>query len=103
MKIVAVGASGVSGTATLSDLGDGRTVVAITVTANYNLDMPSMIAAGPCSAIDEMTVWSLNDTRKGTGTSIVTVAMADLLKSPHQVHLHTAGDDMSYAACGDIK
>ena len=103
MNIVAIGSSGVSGTATLSDIGGGRTMVVIKVDANYNLDMPSMIAGGPCSHIDETTVWSLADTRGGVGTSIVTVALADLIKSPNNVHLHPAGDDMSYAACGDIK
>ena len=68
VNIVAIGSSGVSGTATLSDIGGGRTMVVIKVDANYNLDMPSMIAGGPCSHIDETTVWSLADTRGGVGT-----------------------------------
>ncbi len=103
VQLVAVGSSGVSGTATLSDIGGGQTVVVIKVDANYNQDMPSMIGMGPCSAIDESNALFLNDTRNGTGTTVVTAALADLVKSPHQVHLHTSGQDLSYTACGDIK
>ena len=103
VKLVAVGSSGVSGTATLSDIGGGQTVVVIKVEANYNQDMPSMIGMGPCSGIDESNALFLNDTRNGTGTTVVTAALADLVKSPHQVHLHTSGEDLSYTACGDIK
>jgi hypothetical protein len=103
VKIVAVGSSGVSGAATLTEVPGGQTQVVVTVAANQNPDMPSMVAIGPCSRIDENHYWSLSDTRNGTGTSLIPVTLAVLLASPHQVHLHTSGDDLSYAACGDIK
>jgi hypothetical protein len=106
VKIAAVGSSGVSGTATLSDLGDGRTMVAITVADNYNRDMPTAITRGTCprfGATDESKVSHLNDTRDGTGTTVIPRPLTELLADPYEIRLYTAGDDLSPAACGDIK
>jgi hypothetical protein len=103
VTLAAAGSSGVSGTATLTDAGGGQTQVVISVEANSNPDMPGAISLGTCTAIDESTLYHLNDTRKGSSTSVVPVSLADLTARPFIIHIHTAPDEPSLAACGEIR
>jgi ABC-type phosphate transport system substrate-binding protein len=103
VTLAAVGSSGVFGTATLSDAGGGQTQVVIKVEANLNRDMPTVVTAGSCAKFDETTLYELNDTRDGAATTIIPVALAALIQSPHEVHLVAGGEDFTAMACGDIK
>lgn len=102
VALKAVGASGVSGTATLTAAGSGQTRVVVTVEANLNNDMPTFITPGSCTSIDKSKLIPLNDTRNGTATSMIPVALADLLASPYELHLDFSPDVASIAACGAI-
>ena len=102
VTLAAADGSGVSGTATLTDIGDGQTQVVIKVEANFNRDMPGAITPGTCAAIDESTIYHINDTRDGTSTSVIPVSLAALTARPFIVHIHTAPDEPSLAACGEI-
>jgi len=95
--------SGVHGTATFSDAGGGQTQVVISVEANLNRDMPGAVSKGTCSAIDESTIYYLSDTRDGASTSVVPISLDALTASPFVVHIHTAPDDATLTACGEIK
>ena len=103
VTLAAAGNSGVSGTATLSDAGGGQTQVVVNVNANMNRDMPGAVTPGTCGAIDESTIYYLNDTRDGASTSLVPLSLDALTASPFVVHIHTAPDDRTLAACGEIK
>ena len=106
VMLVASGTSGVSGTAAFSDASGGQTQVEIKVEANLNLDMPTVVTPGTCSSFDESDktqVLILNDTRDGAGTTIIPRTMAELIASPHEIHLLSAPDGMTVAACGDIR
>jgi hypothetical protein len=65
--------------------------------------MPSAITPGTCAKFDASTVYGLNDTRDGAGTTIIPVALADLIQSPHELHIDAAGDNLQVVACGDVK
>jgi hypothetical protein len=95
--------SGVSGTATFTDAGDGRTQVAIKVTANYNNDMIAAITPGTCASYTEKVYVHPDDVRNGVSVSIVSVSMAELFGAPYQIHLHTAPEIKQMAACGDLQ
>ena len=103
ITMAAVGKSGVFGTATFSDSGTGQTQVVIDVEANLNRDMPGAVTLGACPVYDESTVYYLNDTREGKSTSLIPVSIDALTKRPFSVHIDTAPDDATVAACGDIK
>jgi len=108
VTLATVGASGVSGTANLSDAGGGKTQVVVNVDANLNQDMPTLISPGTCASFDDSTVDTatlviLNDTRDGAGTTIIPVSLADLTTSPHILRVHANPDDHTPAACADIK
>ena len=102
VTLAAVGTSGVYGTATLSDVGGGQTQVVIAVEANSNPDMPGSVSLGTCTKIDESTNYHLSDTRHGVSTSQIPVSLASLTARPFVVHIHTAPDEPSLAACGEI-
>jgi len=97
-----VGTSGVFGTATLCDAGGGQTEVVLSVTANFNRDMPTFITPGTCTSIDKTKLTSLNDTRDGAGTTIIPVPLATLIGSPYELHVDFAPDLTMIAACGAI-
>jgi len=97
------GTSGISGTATLSDAGGGQTLVVVKVDANHQIDMPTAITRGTCSAFDTSTVDELNDTRDGAGTTTINVALDELLKSPHGIHRAAAPYELSSVAYGAIQ
>ncbi len=102
MTLAAAGDSGVFGTATLSDAGGGQTQVVISVEDNSNPDMPGAVTPGTCARIDESKIYYLNDTRHGKSTSLIAITLAALTASPYIVHIHTAPDEPSLAACGQI-
>lgn len=102
ITMAAVGGSGVFGTATLSEVGGGQTQVVVQVEANHNRDMPGAVTLGRCPVYDESTIYYLNDTREGTSTTVVPVSLNTLMARPFMIHIVTAPDDASLAACGDI-
>jgi hypothetical protein len=103
VTLTAAGNSGVSGTATLTDVGGDQTQVVVAVEADHNRDMPGAITPGTCGAIDESTIYYLNDTREGASTTLVPISLDDLTAKPFILHIHTAPDDASLAACGEIR
>ena len=64
-----------SGTATLTDAGGGQTQVVVAVEANHNRDMPGAITLGTCDAIDESTIYDLNDTLRVTRANTIVLGL----------------------------
>ncbi|MEA2524583.1 MAG: hypothetical protein QOF73_1810 [Thermomicrobiales bacterium] len=96
--------SGVSGTATLTDNGDGTTTVSIQVDGATG-DHPAHIHEGTCDDLNPNPEYPLNNVdADGVSETDVEVALDDLLAEPHAVNLHLSADNVAtYIACGNIE
>ena len=104
VTLAALNGSGVSGTAVLTDAGNGQTQVVIKVDAAGNAAMPAHVHPGTCATLDPKPKYPLTDVKNGASTTTIPVALADLTKSAFAVNLHKSADDAkTYTACGDIK
>lgn len=104
VSLASLNGSGVSGTATLSDAGNGQTQVVIKVDAAGNAAMPAHVHPGTCATLDPKPKYPLSDVKDGASTTTIAVALADLTKTAFAVNLHKSADDIkTYTACGDIK
>lgn len=95
--------SGISGTATLTDNGDGTTTVSIQVDGATG-GHPAHIHQGTCDELDPNPEFPLaNVDEDGVSETDVDVALADLLAAPYAVNLHESATNLGvYVACGDI-
>lgn len=95
--------SGVTGTVTLVDAGDGRTQVQVRVEPAGNLDMPAHIHPGSCDNLIPQPKHPLENVVNGTSTTIVSAALADLTKGGLAVNLHKSNQDLkTYTACAEL-
>lgn len=104
VTLAALNGSGVSGTATLTDAGNGQTQVVIKVDAAGNAAMPAHVHPGTCATIDPKPKYPLSDVKDGASTTTIAVPLAELTKTAFAVNLHKSADEIkTYTACGDIK
>jgi hypothetical protein len=95
--------SGVTGTVTLVDLGDGRTQVDIDVQPAGNLDMPAHIHPGTCAALIPQPKHPLENVVNGRSTTIVRAPVAELTGGGLAVNLHRSNEDLgTYTACAEL-
>jgi hypothetical protein len=96
--------SGVSGTATLTDNGDGTTTVDIQVEGAKG-DHPAHIHEGTCDDLNPNPKYPLaNVDADGVSSTDVDVSLEDLLASPYAINIHLSADNIAtYVACGNIE
>lgn len=95
--------SGVTGTVTLTDLGDGRTRVDVAVQPAGNLDMPAHIHPGTCDDLIPQPTHPLQNVVNGASTTTVRATVADLTGGGLAVNLHRSNDDLgTYTACAEL-
>jgi hypothetical protein len=95
--------SGVSGTATLTDLGNGMLRVEIDVEAAGNAAMPAHIHPGTCDELDPAPQYPLSDVEDGASTTEVEASLADVQTGEFAINLHESAETAeTYTACGDI-
>ena len=95
--------SGVSGTATLTDLGNGKLRVDINVEAAGNNAMPAHIHPGSCAELDPKPRYPLSDVENGTSTTEVDATLADVQTGACAINLHKLTEDLKTdTACGNI-
>lgn len=95
--------SGVTGTVTLTELGDGRTEVAIRVQPGANPNMPAHIHPGSCADLIPQPKHPLENVVDGVSTTIVSATVAELTAGGLAVNLHRSNDDLrTYTACADL-
>lgn len=96
--------SGESGTATLTDLGDGTTRVDVTVQNEpAGASQPMHIHQGTCANLNTAPAFPLNNLEKGTSSTVVTTTLQALLASPYAINGHKSAAEISvYVFCGDI-
>jgi len=95
-------ASGVAGTAVLTDLGGGRTQVVVDVTPTDG-DHPAHIHMGSCENLNPAPEFPLSNVQNGTSTTIVNISLANLQAQQRAINLHLSPVEVAtYVACGDI-
>ena len=90
------------GTATLTDIGGGRTRVVIRVTPAYP-NMPVHIHADVCPGV-EAVVFPLTNVMNGESTTELDASMADIMARGKSINLHKGpGPDVNvYVSCGNL-
>ncbi len=93
--------SGVSGTATLTDLG-GSVRVDIAVSPGGNANMPAHIHTGACPNPGAVK-FPLSNVVDGRSTTVVQGSFAEVAATGQAVNLHKSPQEIpNYTACGDI-
>ncbi len=104
--------SGVTGTATLSNVKGGVQVVLSTMGEPADA-MPAHIHTGSCAKLDPAPKYALKSVTKGvdgsgqavgSSTTVVKgVTLAQLTSAPYAINLHKSANDLKdYVACGDL-
>jgi hypothetical protein len=103
VDLVTLNGSGVTGTVTLVDLGDGRSQVEIRVQPGSNPNMPAHIHPGSCAELIPQPKYPLENVVNGASTTIVSATVAELTAGGLAVNLHKSNDDLrTYTACADL-
>lgn len=94
--------SGQSGTATLTDMGGGKTKVVVDLAGSPAGPQPMHIHTGTCSNLGPVK-YPLTSLANGKSETTVDVSMADLLASPHAINAHKSTTEAAvYVACGEV-
>src|SRR5215211_4150099 len=90
-----------TGTATLTDLGGGRTRVDINVTTT-NANQPAHLHADPCPGVAAV-IFPLQNVMNGRSTTEVNASLADILARTKSVNLHRSPEQVPiYTGCGNL-
>ena len=104
IELKTLNASGVSGQAVLTDLGNGRTRVDIQVKAAGHPDMPSHVHPGTCANLVPQPRYPLESVKQGSASTEIPVGLAELLQQSAVVMTHKSNDEMAvYTSCGEIR
>ena len=94
--------SGISGTATLTDLGTGQTRVVVRISPGAG-NRPAHIHSGNCGPSLGEVVYPLTNVQGGTSTTEVGASLADLQTGDFAINLHESPTNIpTYVACGNI-
>ena len=95
--------SGITGMATLMDLGGGKTRVTLQLSGAGSGPEPAHIHPGSCAQLDPTPTFTLTNVTNGSTTTDVDGTLEQLMASPHAVHVHKSQDELTvYVACADI-
>jgi len=96
--------SGESGTATLTQEGDGVKIV-VSLKGAPSAAQPTHIHIGTCGNIKAAPEYGLVSLTDGSSTSTVKgITIDQLLAGKYAINVHKSADDLgTYVACGDIK
>jgi len=104
VQLETLNASGVSGTVTLTEAGDSRTQVLVSVEPGANPDMPAHIHPGSCENLQPQPKYPLQNVVDGSSTTIVPAGLAELTAGDLAVNLHRSNEDLgTYTACADLR
>jgi|SRR3954469_16159860 len=96
--------SGVTGTATLTDLGGGKMRVEMRVSGTGSGPQPAHIHEGTCAQLNPAPKFALAEVVNGASRTDVDGSLQTVLASPHAIHLHKSPDELPvYVACADIR
>ena len=102
VPLTAQNGSGITGNATLTDLGNNQTRVEITISPTTG-DHPAHIHMGTCANLDPTPEFPLTNVQNGTSTTVVNQALSTIMRTQRAINLHlSAAEIATYVACGDI-
>ena len=102
VPLTAQNGSGITGNATLTDLGNNQTRVQISITPATG-DHPAHIHMGTCANLDPTPEFPLTNVQNGTSTTVVNQALSTIMRTQRAINLHlSAAEIATYVACGDI-
>jgi hypothetical protein len=95
--------SGVTGSAVLTDLGDGTTRVEVDVDPAGHPDMPAHIHPGTCTDLVPQYTYALQNVVDGQSVTIVEASLDELFAGDLALNLHFSSQDFAtYTACADL-
>ena len=95
--------SGITGTATLTDIGGGKVRVEIKATGAGAGPEPAHIHEGTCAQLNPAPKFSLSPVTNGASTSEIETSLQALTSASHAVHMHKSPEEVAvYVACADI-
>ena len=96
--------SGVTGSVTMTDIGQSRTRVEVRVEPAGNPDKPAHIHPGSCAVLVPQPRYPLRNVVDGISTTDVPASLSELMAGDLAVNLHRSNDDMrTYTACADLR
>ena len=104
VKLGTQSSSGESGTATLSDVGGGKTKVVLAVTGQpANVPQPVHVHKGWCGQLDPAPSYGLTTLTDGKSETVIDVPLSTLQKEKFAINGHKSAQEAStYVFCGDI-
>ena len=94
--------SGITGTATLTPMGD-QTRVVLTLAGAGAGPEPAHIHAGTCADLDPTPKWPLTSVANGVSDTMVNAKLSDIQASATAINIHKSPQEISvYVACGNI-
>jgi len=95
--------SEVTGTAVLTDLGDGTTRVTVEVEPGEYPDMPAHIHPGTCAELVPQPTYPLANVVDGSSETEIDASLEDLFAGDFALNLHASSNDWgTYTACADL-
>jgi hypothetical protein len=95
--------SGVTGSAVLTDLGDGTTRVEVDVDPAGHPDMPAHIHPGTCANLVSQPLYPLANVVDGQSETVVEAGLDELFAGDLALNLHFSSQDFAtYTACADL-
>jgi len=95
--------SGVTGSAILTDLGDGTTRVEVDVDPAGHPDMPAHIHPGTCLNLVPQPTYPLLPVIDGQSETVVEATLDELFAGELALNIHNSSDDFgTYTACADL-
>ena len=103
VELATLNDSGVTGSAVLTDLSDGRTRVEVDVDPAGHPDMPAHIHPGTCVNLVPQPRYPLQNVIDGVSTTELEVTLEELFAGDLALNLHFSPEDFgTYTACADL-
>jgi hypothetical protein len=95
--------SGVTGSAVLTDLGNGSTRVVVNVDPAGHPDMPAHIHPGTCANLVPQPIYPLENVVDGTSETEILATLDELFAGDLALNLHSSPQDYeTYTACKEL-
>jgi hypothetical protein len=95
--------SGVTGSVTLTDMGDQRTLVEIDVDSAGHPSMPAHIHPGTCDELVPQPKYPLQNVVDGASVTEVPAPLEELLRGGVALNIHHSNEEMGvYTACIEL-
>jgi hypothetical protein len=103
VELATLNDSGVTGSAVLTDLGDGTTRVEVDVDPAGHPDMPAHIHPGTCENLVPQPTYPLQNVIDGQSETDIEATLDELFAGELALNLHFSSDDFgTYTACADL-